>query len=263
MPLQVFADESGGKGQGRFFAMAGLLGHSEDWGLFSADWGACLRQSPAIRRFKMKDAASCTGEFHGWCGKDRDAKLLALVRIINRYAKSVTYSVIDLEAHAKSWAVTCPKPMNDPYFYPFLNIMTSTCLDLWDHAWREPFEAIFDENLIIGKRARSWYSLMVHVVHHQEPEASALMPVDPIFRSDDEALPLQAADLYAWCFRRGTQDADSMQFTWLLDELRSVKANQYSQFYDAPRMEQVQKKSDEFFNSGKAKTLLAQYYKNG
>src|SRR5687767_10222440 len=99
--------------------MAGLLGHSEDWALFSDEWRACLMQSPAIRRFKMKDAASCTGEFYGWTPGDRDRKLLALVRIINRYVKSVTYSVIDLDAHARSWAVSCPKPMNDPYFYPF------------------------------------------------------------------------------------------------------------------------------------------------
>jgi hypothetical protein len=137
MPLQVFSDESGGMGQGRFFAMAGLLGHSEDWAAFSEEWSACLKQPPAIRRFKMKEAAGRTGEFNRWSVKDRDRKLVALARIINRFVKSVTYCVIDLEAHAKSWAIACPKPMNDPYFYPFLNLMTSACLDLWDHGWRE------------------------------------------------------------------------------------------------------------------------------
>lgn len=104
MPVQAYVDESGGKGQSRHFVMAGLIAESESWAHFSDEWRACLDQSPRVRCFKMREAASCCGSFDRWSEQERDAKLLALAKIINRHAKYVTFSAIDLDAHADTWA---------------------------------------------------------------------------------------------------------------------------------------------------------------
>jgi hypothetical protein len=243
MPLQVFVDESGGKGHSPYFFMAGLLGHSDDWDQFCVEWRLCMSQTPAIRRFKMKDAAGCSGEFRSWRSADRDAKLRSLAQVINRHAKSVVYVGVDLDAHAKTWATTCAKPLNDPYFFPFHTAIAATCLDLWDHGWREAFEIIFDEQRIQGPRANNWYEVGRAITKIREPDAASILPSRPVFASDDVRLPLQAADLFAWCFRNATTEGGATPFEWVLEELRNVKLNQYSAFYDLNRMQSITKLS--------------------
>jgi hypothetical protein len=247
MPVQAFVDDSGGKGQSRHFVMAGLIAESEQWALFSDEWRACVDDHPRLRYFKMREAAACAGQFYGWGEADRDARLLRFARIINRYAKYVIYSAIDLDAHADTWARTMGKPHNEPYFWPFHNTITAACFELWDKGWREKFEIIFDEHVIFGPRAKLWYPVIREVVKLREPEESSIMPVDPMFRTDDEFLPLQACDLFAWCLRRGSDIGPNAErpFEWLLPELNRVFLSDYSQYYDRERLESVLQMSDE------------------
>lgn len=241
MPVQVFVDDSGGKGQGRHFILAGLIARSEQWAMFSDDWQQCLDQKPRLRYFKMREAASCTGQFHGLSGPDRDARLRELAAVINCYAKIVTYSGIDLDAHAETWAIRMHRPFNEPYFFPFQNMITASCFELWDVGLRERFEIIFDEHAIFGPRVKLWYPLMRDIARVREPEAHTIMPIDPMFKSDDEFLPLQACDLFAWCFRKGSDVgwAGERPFEWLLEHLGAVTLSGYRQYYDRERLESV------------------------
>jgi hypothetical protein len=102
MPVQTFVDDSGGRGHSRYFVLAGLIGDAESWAEFSDEWGACLRETPAIRRFKMADAAGCSGQFRRFEPSERDDKLRQLCRIINRHKRLLTYTIIDLAAHAET-----------------------------------------------------------------------------------------------------------------------------------------------------------------
>jgi Protein of unknown function (DUF3800) len=243
MPVQAFVDDSGGKGQApsRHFVMAGLIAHSEDWASFSDEWKACLDTPPRVRIFKMREAASCGGQFFGWSESERDAKVLALARIINRYARIATYSAIDLEAHAELWVPRQRKPHSEPYFWPFHNTIMASCFELWDRGWRERFEIIFDEQVIFGPRAKAWYPAIRDVVKMRNPDEYAIMPADPMFKTDDEFLPLQACDLFAWCWRVGSDlGPDSERpFEWLLPELRNVSLTDYRQYYDRERLQSV------------------------
>lgn len=239
MAIQAFVDESGSD---KHFLMVGLVGHSEHWVKFSEEWAYCLKQPPAVSVFKMKEAAGCTGQFWGVDPKLRDAKLRSLAQIINRYAKIVTWSVIDLDAHAQTWA-KMPKPHGDQYFWPFQNTIMAVCFALWDAGWRERFEVIFDEHRIWGPRARVWYPIIRENLELKEPGPGSIMPVDPMFKTDDEFLPIQAADLYAWCIRKATDDPAYTKFHWLLEELRNVSQTDYSQYYDLERMKAVMAES--------------------
>ena len=248
--VQVYADESGGKGQTRHFLMAALMSTAEKWACFSDEWRACLAQHPRVGQFKMKDAASCTGQFFGFSEPQRDDKLRALARIINRYANAITYSCIDLDAHDETWARALEKPWSEPYFWPYQNTIMASCFELWGAGLRERFEMIFDANVIFGPRARHWYPLIQDVVRHREPEAATILPVDPMFRDDAEFRPLQAADLFAWCIRDATDIQGAGQFEWLLDELRSVSLSDYSQYYDRERMVWILEQRNEMARAG-------------
>lgn len=260
MPMQAFVDESGGAGNTRHFVMAGLIAHSEAWAEFTEEWESCLKEAPRIRLFKMKDAASCTGAFYYFTDSERDDKLRKLAQIINRYVLIATHSTIDLDAHAKTWA-RLDKPRCDPYFWPFHNTIMATCFTLWDAGWRERFEIIFDEQLVSGLRARNWYPLIRAGMQHNEPEASTILPVDTMFKTDDEFLPIQAADLFAWCFRKATDDPEYHSFDWLLDEMKSVNQTEYSQYYDLERMESVLKESIRLTETGLVPDVLTEKYK--
>jgi hypothetical protein len=238
MPAQAFVDDSGGKGHTRHFVLAGLVGSSEAWSEFSNEWRFCLKQHPAISVFKMREAANCSGQFRGMTEQQRDEKLRILARAINRHPKLSTYSMIDLEAHAQTWA-TQPKPRSDPYFWPYQNTIMAVCHHLWDIGWREPFEIIFDENLIFGPRVKLWYPVIKRLMEIKYPEQATILPNEPLFRSDDEYLPLQAADMFAWCMRNATDKQDPAAFEWLLQELSNVQATDYSQYYDLERMKAV------------------------
>jgi hypothetical protein len=239
MPVQAFVDDSGGKGHSLFFVLAGLIADSEDWAAFSEQWSKCLALSPPIKRFKMREAAGCSGEFYNWRADARDDKLRALCRIINQHARLLTYTIIDLNALAETWARHSWTFSNDPYFWPFQNTIMNACFSLWDIGLRERFEIIFDENVIFGPRAKVWYPAIRQLVQLREPDAHRIMPIDPMFRSDDEFLPLQAADLFAWLLRNGFDNPKNRPFPWILDELSLIQETEYSQFYDKERMEAV------------------------
>jgi hypothetical protein len=243
MPVQVFVDDSGGKGHSRFLVLAGLIADSENWAKFSDEWSLCIASPPSIRRFKMRDAAGRTGEFRQWSIPDRDQKVRLLCRIINRYVNLLTYTIIDLEAHAETWAKQLWTPSSSPYFWPFQNTIMNAAISLWELGLRERFEIIFDESVIFGPRAKAWYPLIREVMHLREPEASAILPIDPMFRSDDEFLPIQAADLFAWLLRHGFDHPQDRPFPWLLEELTNISETEHSQFYDRERMEAVMTES--------------------
>jgi len=260
MPVQAFVDDSGGKGQSKHFVLVGLVSNSERWARFSQEWRHCLDQPPRIAVFKMREAASCTGAFHRFTEEQRDARLRALAQIINRYAEFVIWTMIDLEAHAQTWA-KLTKPKSEVYFWPFQTLILGTCFDLWEEChWRERFEIIFDEQLIFGERARRWYPLVREIMRIKHPEEFAILPVDPLFRKDDEFPPIQAADLWAWCLRKNTDDPAAKSFEWLLAEMPNVSQSHYCNYYDLERMSSVNDESQRIAKAGEVPPELLPIY---
>ena len=243
MPIQVFVDESGGKGQTRHLVLAGPIAPSEDWACFSDEWHRALVETPAIDLFSMREAAALQGRFHGWTATARDAKLRRLAELVNRYAQIMIYFAIDLNVHATEWGARRPKPFKDPYFWPFHCIIMGATFDLWDRGLREPFEIMFDENVVFGPRAKAWYPVIRETIRLREPEAFSIMPVDPMFGSDSDFLPLQAADLLAWMFRNGSRPDYDHAFDWLLPLFSSMDLSTYSGVYDRERVAGVNEES--------------------
>lgn len=239
MPIQVFIDDSGGRNQGTHFVLAGLAGDAESWVEFSEEWELCLGASPCLTRLKMKEAAGLSGEFYGWSVEQRDEKLKALASIINRHPRLAVWSVLELSAYEGLWRPNLPKPMNEHYFWPFQTVIMAACFDLWEMGIRSRFEIIFDEQRVFGPRAKEYYPVTREIMEKVHPEPASILPIEPIFRDDSEFLPLQAADLFAWCIRHNTTNPDNQKFEWLIDEMPNVRDSEHSCYYDRDRAESV------------------------
>jgi hypothetical protein len=255
MPIQAFVDDSGGRGQGQYLVSCALVAHSEQWAAFSDQWAACLRAEPRIEYFKMREAASLSGQFFRMAERQRDEKLLALAAIINEHVAFVVFSSFDLHAHEQVWFQRVKKPFNEPYFWTFHNTIHAVMFELWDMGWRERFEIFFDDQDIFGPRALGLYSAIRAAMSVREPEASALLPEEPVFKSDLEFLPIQACDLIAWCGRRDAADPTNRPFAWLDKAITKPFVSDYSQFYDLERLESVLKMAD-----GQTQKLLSGDY---
>src|SRR5438067_1373413 len=109
MPLQAFIDDSGGRGQGPVFVLAGLIGEAEDWADFSTRWCRALHSPPRIEHFKMHDAAHRRGQFARVSKAARNAKVERLVRVVDHYGFRFIQVVTDLAAHAATFGAHAEK----------------------------------------------------------------------------------------------------------------------------------------------------------
>ena len=258
MVVQAFADESEDPA---YFNMSAVVADSKNWVSFSKEWSACLKKTPWLPYFKMKDAAGKNGTFHKFSKEERDIRLGEFADIINRNVSLVTHSIIDLDAHSRTWR-NLDKPRNQPYFWPFQNTINAICFTLHDLGLKECFEMTFDEQVIFGPRARKWYPIMREVMKHREPETHLIMPVDPLFRNDEECLPIQAADFFAWLHRNEVKNPEDRRFDWLFDRLKDVRGTEYSQIYDENRMLEILNNAKELAKNGAVPDAVEDAYKN-
>lgn len=261
MPVQLFVDDSGGKGHSRHFVLAGLVSDSGRWERFCNEWQACLAENPPIPLFKMREAAALTGAFRRFTEKERDDRLKKLANIINNNVEFAIWTAIDLDAHAETWS-KIGKPSSDPYFWCLHTLVLGVCFDLWQTCnWREPFEAHFDEQVIFGDRAAKWLPFISELMRHRHPTESPLLPREIIFCKDDDHPQVQAADLWAWCIRRNTDNPEEKAFEWLLSEMKNVSQSNYCNYYDLERMSAVVSESQRIADAGEIPDQLIPLYK--
>ena len=261
MPVQLFVDDSGGKGHSRHFVLAGLVSNSERWQTFCNEWNACLAESPPISLFKMREAATLTGAFRRFSEEARDDRLRKLARVIDDHVEFAIWTAIDLEAHADTWS-KLGKPSSEPYFWCLHTLVLGVCFDLWETCnWREKFEAHFDEQLIFGDRAAKWLPFITEMMQHAHPAEASLLPDEILFCRDDDHPQIQAADLWAWCIRRNTDKPEERAFEWLLLEMKNVSQSNYCNYYDLDRMTAVVDKSRRIADSGEVPPELIPLYR--
>lgn len=207
--MQAWIDDSGAKGQGGYLTLAGFIGTAEVWAAFSDEWKRELDASPPLKFLSTSDAALLGGLFRGWPAWKRDAKLRRLLQIVNRFPLTLIYSSLDLAVHEEMF----PKGkhprkgpgvrrantlLRQPYGWCFISICTAVLRDLRHRGLRDRFELMFDEQKIMAPRLKDWYPVVLQAL---EPDERAMMPMEPLFRDDQEFMPLQIADFVAWMIR--------------------------------------------------------------
>lgn len=239
MPMQAFIDESGIDGSGPVVVFAGYIGKAEDWAQFSDEWQAVLDKEPMIPIFKMHDAAACQGAFAGWSRELRDHRLRQLVEVIGRYPLTAIHCSMDIAGHATVLKREFRKPLNHLYFWPFQVMISAVAYELVERSCTERFEIIFDANDKFGPSAKAWYPVVRASTQAIDADAYAIMPVEPIFKTDDDFRPLQAADMLAWLFRRAWSEPSNrdFEFGWIATELqKTIPMSAHAQVVPKERM---------------------------
>lgn len=263
--MQAFVDESGGKGHTRIFTMAAWMAPASQWERFNRQWRDCLAGSRPVDYLKMREAAALSGEFRSFSPRERDSKLRRLARVIRENASAAIACSTDLHAFDDTIA-TVGKPFSDPYFWPYHTIMMAMCLDLVERGYEQRMEVIFDDHVIFGQRARAWYPLVRCLM--SDPAEEVVMPEEPRFCSDEDALPLQASDMLAWLIRRSserdwaaierwevtgrleTEPPHSSDFAWLVEEeLGHVPMSSQVQFMTRRRLEGIMDLMEQYIQS--------------
>jgi hypothetical protein len=197
----AYFDASGTMGDSPVFVMAGYIGRLADWDRFSLEWQTALDQPKEIEYFKMSEAWARRGEFRGWMAEDRDLRLKLLAPIVNRHALASVLYVVPTESWRKHFVGRLENSYhNRPYYFAFHGVMANVVKYLHLKGIKEKIDFVFDSEggepvtEIIDGFSR-WAAIAPD--HLKE-----YIGAPPIFRSEKEVLPLQAADLFAWHIRR-------------------------------------------------------------
>jgi hypothetical protein len=205
--LQVCVDGSG-TGDPRALILAGYVASPETWLEFSKDWKSHL-DDLKLPRFKMNEMVN------------REEIAASFYRIIERHnviaAISLTISTADLRKVVRE--IVPPSDieaenLENPYYFAVKSIIGGLAALQTEIGIAEPVDFIFDDESEKGQLLSIW------------PLMKAAMPTDvikmiggtPTFRDDEQFMPLQAADLYAWWVRKwhlaGRRDRFSVSLPW-------------------------------------------------
>ncbi len=264
MPMQAYVDESGDKGQGDWLTVVGLIARAEDWAMFADEWRSVLNQTPAIKAWHMHKAVNLQGEFRRWSSQERDDRLHQLSNVVNRYQITALHSSVNIPAYMEFMAPLIDIPFSirrkkssarraiheQPYWMCFHTMVMAVCYDLIDKGVTERFEIIFDEKRTIGPRVKAWYPAMRTFM---EPHEDAIMPIEPMFRDDEEFVPLQCADILAWILHRDLIDGvgdsvflsprkladQSHTFDWVKNAMHGLVWSGHRQLIDRERLQGI------------------------
>ena len=105
--------------------------------------------------------------------------------------------------------------LKNPYYFAFRSIINVLAQNQTKLGMTEPVDFIFDEESEKKYTLQYWDNMKIYVL----PEVRKLMGNIPIYRKDEEAKPLQAADLFAWWARKWVLDGitnwpQTMPFPW-------------------------------------------------
>lgn len=214
----AYIDDSEGSRSRRFLLLAACVAERSRWDGFNEDWKQILDAEPRISAFHMREARNRSGSFDGWKQIDVDLKVIALTEVIVRLNPYVVTCFVDVEDHKKTIGETIAD-LRNPFSTCFTAMVVSLARMQRELRIDTPVDYVFDEKGDAGNEALLWYGATKEAV---EPALQPLMGKTPVFSSDEEALPLQAADLVAWRHRRileyGTADPELVS-TMRLDGL--------------------------------------------
>ena len=204
--LQTAFEDSGKDGVSQSFVFAGYIGDVDALMDLSHDWADLLRKEPKLDYIKGYEAFGLHTEFFGWSEKERDERLLEFVPLIAKYSnKGLAFAIDNVPFEMiKDLPDDEGTRFHDPaefaynasfvYLLQALPDFNETCIDL-----------VCDRDLVTRRQANRAYER----IFSQSPDlAQRLFRKEPHWEDDQQFLPLQAADLLAYCVRATRDPSD-------------------------------------------------------
>lgn len=203
--LRAFFDDS--KENGGVLILAGYVASVQQWMSLSDRWEQALTmRSPKWSAFKMRNVDLSNpihverAEYH--------------YRIIEEFAQMGMCIAVPIPALSKVIDEFHIEPKyKNPYYLAWLITVSQFRNYHLYNGWTQPLDIYFDAQAESKMVLRAW-----EVMEEQNADMKPFKNV-PMFRSDEEMLPLQAADLLAWWARKnwmehGTFGNDKWLFPW-------------------------------------------------
>lgn len=200
--LQSVLDDSGKDGISPAFVLAGYFASPAEFMNFADEWSALLNKDRKLDYVKGYEAFGLHGQFKNWTVDERDKRLLEFVKLIDQYSGRGIAFVIDHEPFSliKDLKDDAGVSFKDPYQIAYIWCI-STLLQTLPDLDEDKVDMVFDRDLITRRQATRAYK----GIFNEWPIeiTDRLLRKEPHWEDDQQFLPLQAADLLAYCIRAG------------------------------------------------------------
>lgn len=187
--LQAYSDDSGSHTGDKRLFLAGYIHRADDWRAFSDDWKAALDEAPTLKSLHMVES------FRGWSTHAREEKLERLAAVIAKYKPISIECSISTKDFRDSLRAHVPYDLRHAYGYCFHVLVVKSAELVGHYGLEGPLDFIFDEQGSVGLNSILWYPIMKQLA---SPAVKKILGGTPVFKSDEDVLPLQAADMLAW-----------------------------------------------------------------
>lgn len=198
MVLQAYIDGSGSS-QDPALVLAGYIAPVEKWAAFAAEWHRILNMPLPIKYFKMNEANTLRGQFNGFSESRRDERVRLFYEAIENNVTACVWCVVPFADFNRARTVFPVRVRLQPYHVAFMSINGLLTENRHKLGLDDKIDFIFDEEVIHKTALLSSWDW---VIEHLSEDQRARVGKTPIFRDDEDVLPLQAADLAAWWLRR-------------------------------------------------------------
>jgi len=196
--LQAYFDASG-TGDREAHVIAGYIATADTWAEFSKEWKSRLGEA-GLQRFKMNELAGRMEVAAFFYRAIEQFDILAAISCVVRVDHLATV-VNEIEWPDPRWA----QKLRNPYHFAFRVIVEGVARDQIKLGLDEPITFIFDNQNEAKVLTEAWDLLKFAAA----PQIQLFLGDAPSFQEDEEAPPLQAADLYAWWVLKWQREGDA------------------------------------------------------
>jgi len=199
-----YIDDS--KADDKVLILAGYIANDQQWTGFSYRWAEALTMKPPCPLFKMRQidlsvpSQMKRAQYH--------------YRIIEEFIPFGFCVAIPIPPLAKvTEELRIAPKFRNPYYLAWLVTISFFRNSYLYSGWTQPIDLVFDVQAESKLVLEAW-KIMTEQNENMEPFKNP-----PIFRSDNDSMPLQAADLLAWWARKnwvehGTFNNQKWLFPW-------------------------------------------------
>lgn len=228
MSLQAVIDDS--QDAGGVYVLAGYIASAEAWAQFAREWERLLPMAVMGKsgkyRFKMSEMAAT---------EERMSRVPAFYRVIEEHVQASISAKIYLPDLRRVQArIFAPGLDIDWGLYANPYFITFRCLMDKFHSERpritewfpedQKIDFYFDNQAEKGAIAAMWDNYIAE----REDKIKRFYGAAPSFRNDEEFLPLQAADFWAWWVRKWYRDGTPEKIQkWEFDDFEPARTRKH------------------------------------
>ncbi|RVU08274.1 hypothetical protein EOS93_24770 [Rhizobium sp. RMa-01] len=197
MVLKMYVDDSGLFHE-PVSCLGGWIADAETWRRFNEDWKKELQIEPRLDYFKLREAKAGRGQFSRISIEEKDQRIKRFMQIIADHRLIYGTILISPKVFRDRYLQAGHQPPSI-YLALLYMLVTETLSYTASKGKIDPIEFVFDEQ---GGQMRQILEAWTEFRSCCPPEVSNRIPESPVFVTDQEALPLQAADALVWYQRR-------------------------------------------------------------